>query len=283
MGKFPHKLLAAGVSATARKKREAGCSVSQFVTEGCTCVVRLFCGLCRLAKPAKDAERHVWAIGVGIEREREMKTFALVAGLVGFAAAAQATTVQLHRTNFSNGNGGEFSAVLSGAAFTPLSFGGDGQFETFCLEESETFQAGATYWVTFDTFADGGGNSGQVGSTDPLSEQTAYLYRLFITGNLVGYDYANANGDRQSDNGALQRAFWFLEDEVGSLNSAQANNFRNQALAGIGQGLGDVRVMNLYSTGGNGEVRKHQSQLVTIPAPASVCGLLGLVALRRRR
>ena len=210
---------------------------------------------------------------------KKMIALAVVAG--SLATAAQAATIVVNQGAYSFGNGGEFNATISGVGFTPLALTNSGSFETFCLEVPENFQPGATYNVTIDLAADAGGNGGQVGSTDPLDERTAYLYSLFITGNLAGYDYADSLGQRKNNAGALQNAIWYLENEVGTLDSAEAIAYYNASLAGIGQGLGLVRVANLYDNAGG----KHQSQLIAIPTPGVLAGFVaaGVFASRRRR
>jgi hypothetical protein len=183
---------------------------------------------------------------------------------------------------YSFANGGEFNAQLSGVAFTPKALSGSGFFETFCLEVPENFQPGATYVATIDTFSDGGGAGGQDSSgTDPLSELTAYLYEQFITGNLAGYDYSNGLGQRSADAGSLQKAIWYLENEIG-LGSVDAKGltFLTIAANGAGLGLGDVRVVNVYDNSGG----KRQSQLVSIPTPGALAlAGMGLVMAARRR
>jgi len=213
-----------------------------------------------------------------------MKMFAL-ALVAGLATAAHAATIVVNQGAYSFGTGGEFNAKITGAgAFdSPLALTNSGWFETFCLEIPENFQPGATYQVTVNSYADGGGNGGQIGSVDPLSDATAYLYYAFITGSLGGYDYADAFGQRKNNAGALQNAIWYLENEMGTLDSADAIAYYNYALTGAGSGYAGtlVYVANLYDNAG----AKHQSQLVAIPAPGTLAGLalVGVVAGRRRR
>ncbi|MBU6412639.1 MAG: PEP-CTERM sorting domain-containing protein [Planctomycetes bacterium] len=104
-------------------------------------------------------------------------------------------------------------------------------------------------------------------------------------GVLPQYDYANSGNDRESDAGALQRAIWFLEQEVDTLNSAKATFFYNFAQAGAGQGLGNVVVLNVYSIDNDGDRVERQSQIAMIPTPGSLAlaGLGTLAAFRRRR
>lgn len=199
------------------------------------------------------------------------------------AGSAIGQTVTLSQGAYSFGIGGEFNATLNAAAFTPAALTNSGSFETFCLERSENFQSGGTYNYTIDTVALLGGG-GAFGGMDPLDETTAFLYSAFITGTLGGYDYSNGSGMRSAHAGALQNAIWFMEQEVGSLDSAEAVAFYNFAQGGIGQGLGLVRVLNLYSLD-HGHVRHHQSQIFMLPTPGAMAlaGLAACTIIRRRR
>ncbi|MDX2118690.1 MAG: hypothetical protein SFY96_10955 [Planctomycetota bacterium] len=205
---------------------------------------------------------------------------ALVAGVA--CGMSQAGTIIMSQSPYGAPASGEFNATYSNLGVTPLSINGGGVFfETFCLEKNEYFNYGQAYNVTIDTYADAGGISGQVGSVDPLDERTAYLYYAFITGTLTGYDYANAFNLRQTQGLALQNAIWFLEGETNTLDSVEAINFFNFSAGGIGQGIGNVRVANLYDDSG----AKVQSQIIAIPTPGALAGLAmaGVFAGRRRR
>lgn len=206
------------------------------------------------------------------------------ASLVLCAGASAQQTIVLNTGAYSSGNGGEFNATVGNTALTFTGLTSSTSFETFCLEHSENFQPGATYFFDVSTAAVAGAG-GAVNGSDPLDERTAYLYSLFMNGVLPTYDYANAGNDRQNDAGALQNAIWYLEEEVGSLDSAKAVFFYNLAQSGVGQGLGNVVVLNLYSIDGNGARSEHQSQIAIIPAPATgaLMAAGSLVALRRRR
>lgn len=212
-----------------------------------------------------------------------MKRSFFAIGMMAVAVAANAGTVQIYQTAYSSGSGGEFQSYLTGAAFTPTSLTGNG-VETFCIEKSEQFQPGATYNFTIETAAMGGGG-GAVAGQDPLDERSAYLYDLFITGNLPGYDYSNGSGLRQANAGSLQNAFWYIEQEVGTLDSADAVNWYNLSAAGIGQGLGNVRVLHIFTLDDSGAEIPSQDQIIRVPSSGSVAllGLAGLVAGRRRR
>ena len=211
-----------------------------------------------------------------------MKTFvlALVAGAA--CGLSQGATIVVNQGAFSSGQGGEFNAVTTGLSFTPLALTNSGSFETFCLEKSENFTPGATYNVSIDTYASGGGVSGQDSAFgDSLDERTAYLYYAFITGGLSGYDYANTGVGRINSAGSLQNAIWYIEGEVATLDSADALAFYNASAAGIGQGIGLVAVANLFDNAG----APSQSQLIAVPTPGAFAAftLAGLAAARRRR
>ena len=213
-----------------------------------------------------------------------MNRFVFASVIAAICGSAIGQTVVISQGAYSFGIGGEFNASLSGTSLAPVSLTGSGSFETFCLEYSEHFQPGGTYYYTIDTAAYGGAG-GAVDGSDPLDERTAYLYNAFISGTLAGYDYSNALGQRAADAGALQNAIWYLEQENASLDSALAVDFYNFAQGGIGQGLGDVRVLNPYALDNAGAIVQAQSQLIKIPAPGAtgVLAMVGLAGLRRRR
>lgn len=211
-----------------------------------------------------------------------MKRSLLAIGVMAVAASAHAGTVQIFQTAYSNGSGGEFQAYLTGAAFTPTSLTGNG-VETFCIERSEQFQPGATYNFSIETAAMGGGG-GAVNGMDPLDERSAYIYDLYITGNLPGYDYTDGSGMRNANAGSLQNVLWYIEQEVDTLDSADAVNWYNLSASGIGQGLGNVRVLHVYSLDNSGAEVPSQDQIIRVPSAGSLAllGLAGLVARRRR-
>lgn len=200
------------------------------------------------------------------------------------AGSAIGQTVTLSQGAYSFGIGGEFNAVLHSAPFTPAALTNSGAFETFCLERSENFQPGGTYHFTVDSVALLGGG-GSIGGMDPLDETTAFLYSAFITGTLGGYDYSNGSGMRAAHAGALQNAIWYMEQEVATLDSAEAVAFYNFAQGGIGQGLGQVRVLNLYHLDDHGHIRHNQSQIFMLPTPGAMAlaGLAACTIIRRRR
>ncbi len=214
-----------------------------------------------------------------------MKTpFVFVCALsAGLVPAAMAGSIRLDQSSYSSGVGGEFKATQLTGYVGELGGTGSlsaGSFETFCLEYGEHFRPGDTYNVSLNTAAVFGGTDG---GADPIDARTAFLYTRFRQGTLAGFDYSDAG--RQASSGQLQNAIWYLEEEAGGVNNAFVA-LANAAVAvggeWYGQGIGNVRVMNLS----NAEFEHAQDQLTLIPLPsaAGLAGLgLGAGLIRRRR
>src|SRR5687768_515798 len=141
-------------------------------------------------------------------------------------------------------------------------------FQTFCLEYNEFIELDGIYEARISGGSIFGGVAGGVDpdgggplpKTDPISIGTAYLYTLFATGALTGYDYTNGTG-RESSAVQLQKAIWFLEDEILLTSSQTSSNvfltgtigaltlFGNSAAkANNDFDLYHVRALNLWST-----------------------------------
>ena len=199
------------------------------------------------------------------------------ASLAGFGPMAVANTMQLNLGNRQSGEGGEFNAVSSD--FNPTAMGYapsttyNGGFETFCIEYSEHFSPGSTFYYGISQGAMNGGVSG--GNPDPISRGTAWLYLQFAKGTLAGYDYGLGPSGNASA-AALQATIWWLEGEgdnpdpsfrtlvMDNVSNYQANN----------NGYFGVAVLNLWND--SNHMLPAQDQLMLVPDGGSTVMLLGL-------
>jgi hypothetical protein len=237
-------------------------------------------------------------------RSRAIAAAAFVAACFTLAATAVADTISIDRdtSSYSGSFGGGEDKVLTFSGGVPSMGSGvavtGGVFQTFCLEADVGISINTTYNYTVGTGATNGGVSGQTSTNfDPLDARTAYLYSKFWSGTLSNYDYTLGSA-RTTSATALQLAIWNLEGElVGTLQTAydsntQAQNWVSEANTAVasggswfGQGLGNVRVLNLTDGLGNDV----QSLLVLVPLPPALLSGLGLLVglggigvLRRR-
>ncbi len=239
----------------------------------------------------------------------------LVAGL-GFASTAEAGTITLGYGpgQYSSNGGGEFKVTQFSGSGVPTQGAGvqisGGYFQTFCLEQSETFSPGATYNWTLSDAAHAGGGSAARGAQqdangnwfDPVGSATAFLYTQFWQGTLSWtdsagalklYDYTVGSG-RAASADALQKAIWYLENEqsLSQIGGTNSDAYRLVLAAqsaidsGIWSGVGNVRVLTL--TDSSGGFRQDQLFMVPLPPAASLgfvllAGLAAAGAVRRRR
>lgn len=190
---------------------------------------------------------------------------------------AAGDTIKFQDSGVGTTAGGEFKILDA--------ISGDYLFSTFCLEYDEYLSYSATFDVVdISDMAEGGGVNTDAG--DPLSAETKWLYWNFVTGSLqstTSYTYTNAGID------ALQKAIWFLEEEIKEI-SGLTEDLVNSAIAAVSGNayIGDVKVMNIVWA--NDTSRKAQSQLIAevAPVPEPSTFLLlgaggGLLWLVRRR
>lgn len=249
-------------------------------------------------------------------RRRLARSAVAVAALGLATAAAQAGTLTIS-DGVGSGSGGEFAIsnlVLGSGEYVstlngtnvqyPYGLGssfegqtyGSAQFETFCVERNEYISLPGNYSFTVSTGAINGGVGGQSSTNfDPVSAETAYLYREFRAGTLWVdrngngtqdatdlYNYTGVTGtgyaSRTTWANSLQDAIWYLENELttapgsGSLAGRLVTAAQNWVTAN-GDNLRGVRIMNLTQNG----VLK-QSQLALVPLPTSAYAGLGLLA-----
>jgi hypothetical protein len=210
---------------------------------------------------------------------------AFMAGAANAAPVQTGNTIQVTTTPGRVNDGGAFT--ISGGTYAGPSF------ETFCLERSEHIGLGGTYTVTLNTSAikggdgvrdnSGAGIGGTPGVSDPLSSKTAWLYSQFLAGGgaLTGWSTTGLTAGQRS--GEVQKAIWYLEDEIAKPTSGYAKTWVDQALSTATSGLYDIRVMNLTASDG-----LHQDLLAPVPEPGTYAmflaglGLMAGIARRRR-
>lgn len=213
--------------------------------------------------------------------------------VVVIAAPAFAAKVTVTRTSgYFSGAGGEFTLTpVSGLGWALGLYDDDAKvddgFQSFCVENTERIRLSETYTVILNDKAIRGGVGPQ---GDPLSIGSAWLYHEFQLGQLAGYDYTPGAG-RSADAGALQRTFWWLEEDIAN----PGNEFSNAVLAQFGteaaamannNGAYLVAVMNFYTLSG-GFAQDMLICVPRVPAPSAVLlGALGTALvgwLRTRR
>jgi hypothetical protein len=188
-------------------------------------------------------------------------------------------------------------------------FGGPGggldSFLTFCMERNENVGLPQLNYATIDTSAMNGGIGG--GTPDPLDTRTAALYAEFRGANTFGGTAAVALGGDGISNGsetrALQRAIWFLENEIGNAGDGISDaDFEGDSLAhalylwAVAHDTGDigsVRVLRLWSQfdpATNTYSGNRQDQLTIVPLPpaawagiGSLAGVAAICYVRRRK
>jgi hypothetical protein len=206
---------------------------------------------------------------------RTLRVCLLAMLMLGFAQAGSADPV-VSATNvirlydsYGTTGGGEFNGQIAGTTAAI-------DFISFCLETNEYFTPGQDLYVSdVSTEARMGGAGG--GNPDPLDFRTAYLFTQFATQSLSNYAFWDTGSERVNDANSLQRALWYLEEELGASYDtlaelgawdAQARAWVEEATSAGWTSYGDVRVLNLLRKDASGQFTvRAQDQLYYIPVP----------------
>jgi hypothetical protein len=224
-----------------------------------------------------------------------LATAALMGAQFASAQVAAGSVIRL-------GDGtGSLAGVYNGSVISGPG-AASGSFQTFCLEKFEYFGSHTQnlYVKSVSTAtqnATGGDSnatkvSGGAAGSDSLSAQTAYLFTQF-------YSNQAAYAGTQSLANSMQRAVWFLEGELAGSDLRAYNSDSNATAwvtaantavsSGAWSGLGNVRVLNLYTNAAYTSHSQDQLYMVTaVPEPQTYAlmlaglGLIGTIARRRK-
>jgi len=152
-------------------------------------------------------------------------------------------------------------------------------YETFCIEIDEGIGLD-TYEAFVNTEAVAGGSgpapTDPFNPSDPLDPETAWIYETYLYGNSYGWTAED-----------VQLAIWVQEDEI--LSAPVYQNWQNVLDIGLlaaqnAQGIGDVRILNLWTPVGGSKQYPVQDVLFVVPEPATLLLLgLGAFVLRRKK
>jgi hypothetical protein len=204
-------------------------------------------------------------------------------GVFGFLLAlpwlASANTIVMTQdAAYSYKDGGAFNAVTTddfARAYAPVATQGGG-FQTFCIEASVSFDPNTPYYYNLSTHDSVGRQ---------LTLGAAYLYYEFATGQLAGY----FTGDRSTEAGLLQAAFWGLQggQTLAGFPDYTTDAFYMMAVTKFGSVAAataannntyHVDVLQIWDspTSHVAGVNDHQNQMVYVPDGGSDALLLGL-------
>jgi hypothetical protein len=243
----------------------------------------------------------------------------VAAALLFLGASVLADTITLVRdpVQYSNGNGGEFRASAfsytsnPGKELTPQATGNlnrfGGVFQTFCIEPSEFFTPGSSYYFTATKNVNKNGGAAVL----PLRLGTAQLFDAWWKENATiipayRYNTAPVNANRIADAGDMQQVIWALQYDAATAPAntrfgagTTATKWYDLAVVAAGGnvttlegGTTSVWVLNLWtSASGTGFVQDQlvvlNDKLPAVPLPSSALGVFGalgsLLVVKRRR
>ena len=219
---------------------------------------------------------------------RSALAVALLVGTQWAAAEVVAGTI----VKFSDGVGNSPGGAFNGSVVSGGSGAFNNTFQSFCLETNELLNPNGTLYkvnsVTNHTV-------NAAGTQDPISASTAWLFTQFFTTNLSNTAIWGS-GTQAVKNTAVQQAIWSMENETFNGMTSLATSYKNLANAAVSSGawsgIGNVRVLNLFSKDGRGNYTQHaQDQIYmvsSVPEPETYALMLAGLALvggiaRRRR
>jgi hypothetical protein len=158
----------------------------------------------------------------------------------------------------TDNTGAQYARAQGGGPFRVDLPGTVNDFVSFCLEKNESSAFDEDLRVVdISNEARAGGFGGIVGTGDPISATTAFLYTMFRSG-ATGY----------TDGFTMQHAIWLLEDEDTSAFSPSVTAMialatSDMLAAGWGpNNIGDIQVLNLVHAE---KQLPNQDVLVVIP------------------
>jgi hypothetical protein len=231
-----------------------------------------------------------------IHFKRFVRTAIAATALVGaqFSYAADVAAGSVVRL----GDGiGTLAGALNGSVVSGP--GAGNTFLSFCLEKNEYFNSYTQnlYVKSVSTATQNSlagstpTNSFGTSTSDPLSAQTAYLFTQF-------YNNQSTYAGTASLADSMQRAVWFLEGElaVADLTAYNADTTATSWVAaantavssGAWSGLGNVRVLNLYTNASyTGHSQDQLYMISAVPEPQTyalmLAGLGLMLTIARRR
>ena len=215
-----------------------------------------------------------------------------VALLVGTQWAAAEVVAGTH-VKFTNGVGNDPGGAFNGLVVSGGSGALNNSFESFCLEYKEFLSFGVEYEVRSVTNHTVNAPGTYATTQDPISASTAWLFTQFSSTTLSNSMWGTT--DLAKRNTAVQQAIWAMEDESFGVMSSLATSYVSLANAAVSSGawsgIGNVRVLNLFSkdrTGWNTHAQDQIYMVSSVPEPETYALMLAGLALvggiaRRRR